>query len=307
MVYLPIDASEIEIRTVEVNRPGLQMAGFFELFDPDRMQIFGKSEYGYLAQFNKEDLVKRLRTLFSYRPITVVITRGLEVFPEMIELAREFEVPLLSTEINTSEFLSSLIAILNIELAPRTTQHGVLVEVYGEGILITGESGVGKSETAMELLKRGHRLVADDAVEIRRVSARTLVGSSPENIRHFMELRGVGIINVRHIFGMGAVKVTEQIDLIIQMEPWDQKKTYERMGVETEYTEILGNQVPCITIPVKTGRNLAVIIEVAAMNHRQKTMGHNAATELLAKLGMIDDIPAGILPSHDWEKGADIL
>jgi HPr kinase/phosphorylase len=197
--------------------------------------------------------------------------------------------------------MSTLISFLGVELAPRVTRHGVLVEVHGEGILLLGESGVGKSETAMELVKRGHRLIADDAVEIRRVSAKTLVGSSPENIRHFMELRGIGIINVRRIFGIGAVKVTQQIDMIIAMEQWDQRKVYDRMGIENEYTEILGNEVPSLTIPVKPGRNLAIIIEVAAMNNRQKEMGYNSAAELLTRLGMTEDLPENTRQPIAWD------
>ena len=194
---------------------------------------------------------------------------------------------LLRTKLSTSELISSLISILNVELAPRITRHGVLVEVYGEGILLMGESGVGKSETALELIKRGHRIIADDAVEIRRVSDRTLVGTSPDNIRHFMELRGVGIINARRIFGMGAVKVSEKLDIVVQLETWNQSKVYDRMGIESEYINILGLDIPSVTIPVKPGRNLAVIIEVAAMNNRQKKLGYNAAQELLENLGMI--------------------
>ena len=214
----------------------------------------------------------------------------------MMKYAKRYEVPILRTNETTSTFMSSLNALLNVELAPRITRHGVLVEVYGEGILLLGESGVGKSETAIELVKRGHRLIADDAVEIRRVSNRTLVGSSPENIRHFVELRGIGIINARRIFGMGSVKVTEKIDMIIQLELWDQNKVYDRMGMENEYTSILGLKIPSLTIPVKPGRNLAIIIEVAAMNNRQKKMGYNAAQELLEKLGMVPSDDNGV----DW-------
>jgi HPr kinase/phosphorylase len=232
---------------------------------------------------------QRIHDFFSRRPVAAVVARSLPIDHAMLEAAREFECPLLTTDETTSEFVSQLISMLNVELAPRITRHGVLVEVHGEGILLMGESGVGKSETAMELVKRGHRLIADDAVEIRRVSARTLVGSSPENIRHFMELRGIGIINVRRIFGIGSVKVTQQVDMIIMLEHWDQAKKYDRMGLENEYMEILGNNVPSLTIPVKPGRNLAIIIEVAAMNNRQKEMGYNSAQELLGRLGMIDD------------------
>ena len=209
----------------------------------------------------------------------------------MVTAANTYGVPLLRTSQPTCDFMATMIATLKVDLAPRITRHGVLVEVYGEGILLLGESGVGKSETAIELIKRGHRLVADDAVEIRRVSDKTLVGSSPANIRHFMELRGVGIINARRIFGMGSVKMTEKVDMVISLEPWEKTKVYDRMGMTDEYMEILGNKVPSLTIPVKTGRNLAVIIEVAAMNNRQKKMGYNAAQELLRQLGMVDDLP----------------
>jgi len=217
------------------------------------------------------------------------VARNLEIFPEMVECAKRYEVPLLRTTEATMMALASMVSVLATELAPRITRHGVFVEVYGEGILLLGESGVGKSETAVELVKRGHRLVADDAVEIRRVSNRTLVGSSPENIRHFLELRGVGIINARRIFGMGSIKATEKIDMVIQMEPWDPDKVYERMGMDNETMDILGIKVPSLTIPIKPGRNLAIIIEVAAMNNRQKKMGYNASLELLQKLGMIND------------------
>ena len=204
----------------------------------------------------------------------------------MLELSKQYEMPLLRSKESTSNFMSGLIAFLNLNLAPRITRHGVLIEIYGEGVFITGESGVGKSETAIELVKRGHRLVADDAVEIRKVSNISLVGSSPDNIRHFLELRGIGIINARRLFGMGAVKLTEKIDLIVEMELWNPEKIYDRMGVDNQYTSILGVKVPSLTIPVKPGRNLAVILEVAAMNNRQKKMGYNAAQELLEKLGL---------------------
>jgi HPr kinase/phosphorylase len=205
---------------------------------------------------------------------------------ELLSAAKTYEVPVLSTPDTTSSLVAALVSYMNVELAPRITRHGVLVEVYGEGILLVGDSGVGKSETAIELIKRGHRLIADDAVEIRRVSAKSLVGTAPENIRHFIELRGIGIINARRIFGMGAVKITEKIDMVISLEIWDNSKVYDRMGIDSEYTEILGIKVPVLTIPVKPGRNLAIIIEVAAMNNRQKKMGFNAAQELLSSLGM---------------------
>lgn len=300
IVYLPSDASEITIQTTEVNRPGLQLAGFFNFHDNMRIEIFGKSEFAYLEQFDEQQRKECIDKFFSYKPIAVIVARSQEIYPSMIEAAQKYECPLLATDLGTSEFMASLISMLNVELAPRITRHGVLVEVHGEGILLLGESGVGKSETAMELVKRGHRLIADDAVEIRRVSSKTLVGSSPKNIRHFMELRGIGIINVRRIFGIGSVKVTQQIDMLIQMEQWDQKKAYDRMGMQNEYTEILGNNVPSLTIPVKPGRNLAIIIEVAAMNNRQKAMGYNSAHELLTRLGMADDIPEDAR-SQNWD------
>lgn len=300
ILHLNRDASEIEISSAEVNRPGLALAGFFDFFDNQRIQILGKSEFAFLEQSDKMTRSGSINGFFALQPVAVVIARSITPFPEMLRAAKQFGVALLSTDLGSSEFMSALIATLNVELAPRITRHGVLVEVYGEGILLLGESGVGKSETAMELVKRGHRLIADDAVEIRRVSARTLVGSSPENIRHFMELRGIGIINVRRIFGMGAVKMTEQIDMIIQMEQWDSKKVYDRMGMDNEYAEILGNQVPLLNIPVKPGRNLAIIIEVAAMNNRQKDMGYNAAKELLEKLGMLEEQPPAALKRDDW-------
>ena len=221
--------------------------------------------------------------------MAVVIARNLEVAPYYAEIAEEYGVPLLRTHESTSDFTSALIAFLNLHLAPRITRHGVLVEVYGEGILLLGESGVGKSETAIELVKRGHRLIADDAVEIRRVSSKSLVGTAPDNIRHFIELRGIGIINASRIFGVGAVKLTEKIDLVVNLEPWDSNKVYDRMGLEKQTTEILGLNIPSLTIPVKPGRNLAVIIEVAAMNSRQKKLGYNAAEDLLNRLGMGND------------------
>ena len=213
-----------------------------------------------------------------------VVTRGLDVPSELLNAAKKFNVPLMRTDESTSSFMAALIASLNLSLAPSITRHGVLVEVYGEGVLLLGESGVGKSETAVELIKRGHRLVADDAVDIRRVSAKTLVGSSPEIIRHFIELRGIGIIDVKKIFGMGAVKNTENINLVINLEIWQQGKTYERLGLDTQVTNILGINVPSLTVPVRPGRNLAVIIEIAAMNHRQRNMGYNAAEELNERL-----------------------
>ena len=290
ILNLPQGAENNKISSTEVNRPGLQMAGYFEFFDKTRIQIIGKSEESFLKRFTVEKAELRLRELFSRKPAAVIICRNMEVSDLYRKIAEEYEVPLFRTAVSTSEFEAALIAYLNLHLAPRITQHGVLVEVYGEGILLLGESGVGKSETAMELVKRGHRLIADDAVEIKKVSSKSLVGSAPDNIRHFIELRGIGIINASRIFGAGAVKLTEKIDLVIKMEPWDANKVYDRMGLEKQTTEILELQIPSLTIPVKPGRNLAVIIEVAAMNNRQKKMGYNAAEDLLKKLGMTEEI-----------------
>ena len=285
-VFVPENIDEISVSSADLNRPGLQLSGFYDYFDNERIQIIGKNEDSFLETFI--DRQTRVERLLSQKPPAVVITRGLDVGDHTVELAKKYGVPILRTGEGTSSFMAALIAFLSIELAPRITRHGVLVEVYGEGMLIIGESGVGKSETAIELIKRGHRLIADDAVEIRRVSNKTLVGTPPENIRHFIELRGIGIINARRIFGMGAVKPSEKIDMVINLEVWDQEKVYDRMGLESEETEILGLKVPQVTVPVRPGRNLAIILEVAAMNNRQKKMGFNAAKELLKKLGMDD-------------------
>lgn len=271
---------EVLVPTADFNRPGLQIAGFFDYFDEKRLQVFGMVENTYLAGLTPEERYNSLKRLFEKNVTAVILTRGRNATPEMMKLAEEYDTPVLRTSQQTSAFTSALNAYLNIELAPRITRHGVLVEVYGQGMLILGESGVGKSETAVELIKRGHRLVADDAVEIKRVSSKSLVGSSPDIIRHFIELRGIGIVDVKNIFGMGAVKDSEKIDLIIHLENWERGKQYDRLGLVDEYTNILGLDIPSLTIPVKPGRNLAVIFEVAAMNNRQKRMGYNAAEEL---------------------------
>ncbi len=283
-VYTTGDCAEREITTPDVNRPSLQLTGFYDYFDNERLQVLGMVEYTYLSKISQEERMARLGMLFSKNIPALVITRGQELFEGMDELAEKYNVPILRTKYSTSRFMSAVIAWLNKELAPRITRHGVLVEVYGEGILILGESGVGKSEAAIELVKRGHRLVADDAVEIKKVSDISLVGSSPEIIRHFIELRGIGIIDVKEIFGIGAVKNTEKIDMIINLETWVDGKQYDRLGLEDEYTEILGIKIPSLLIPVKPGRNLAVIVEIAAMNNRQKRNGYNAAEELNKRL-----------------------
>ncbi len=288
-LFVPESEEKILISSTEVNRPGLEMAGYFEYFDNARIQIIGKSEHSFLNRFTEEQAEKRLREWFSRKPSAVVVCRNMEIGDIYYKIAKEYNIPLLRSALGTSEFEAALIAFLHLHLAPRIVQHGVLVEVYGEGILLLGESGVGKSETAIELVKRGHRLIADDAVEIKKVSSKSLVGSAPDNIRHFIELRGIGIINASRIFGAGAVKLTEKIDLVIKMEPWDVNKVYDRMGLENQTTQILDLEIPSLTIPVKPGRNLAVIIEVAAMNSRQKKLGYNAAEDLLKKLGISED------------------
>jgi len=271
---------KIKIITNEVNRPGLQIAGFFEYFYNNRIQIMGREEFSYLNDMSFEERKESLENLFEKKIPCVIVTRNMDISKEMAQAAYKYNVPVLRTDMSTSRFLSALIAFLNVELAPRITMHGVLVEVYGEGILLLGDSGVGKSEAAIELVKRGHRLVADDAVEIKRVSDISLLGSAPDVIRHFVELRGIGIVDVKMIFGIGAVKNVEKIDFIINLEIWQDKKQYDRLGLTTEYTDILGIDIPSITVPVKPGRNLAVVIEVAAMNNRQKKMGYNAAEAL---------------------------
>lgn len=285
-VTMPEEPERILISSCEVNRPGLQMLGFFEYFDESRVQIIGLVEHTYFKNMPPEQREKGADDYMAKKPVAVIFTRDMDPMPEFVEAAKKYGVALLKTAEQTSQFMAALIALLNVELAPRITRHGVLVEVSGEGILLLGDSGVGKSETAVELIKRGHRLIADDAVEIRRVSNKTLVGSSPENIRHFIELRGIGVVNVRRLFGMGAVKATEKIDLVIEMEPWDSEKVYERLGVGNETIDILGIEIPCLTIPIKPGRNLAIIIETAAMNNRDKKFGYNPTLELMKQLGM---------------------
>ncbi len=285
-LYEPENIADVKISNNEVNRPSLQIAGFFEYFDNTRVQVIGMVEISYLKKMEEDKRMESLEALFKSGIPAIVLTRDLEPFEEMLCLAKKYSVPLLRSHMSTSRFLSALIAYLNLHLAPRLTMHGVLVEVYGEGILLLGDSGVGKSETAIELVKRGHRLVADDAVEIKRVSDISLVGSAPSIIKHFVELRGIGIVDVRQIFGMGAIKETEKIDMIIHLEPWQEKKQYDRLGLTTEYDDILGVNIPSLTVPVKPGRNLAVVVEVAAMNNRQKKLGYNAAEELNKRLNL---------------------
>ena len=294
------DETDIMIELSDINRPGLQLAGYYDYFDHRRIQLLGMNEVHYLTELSEQERDERIEVFFSKKPVAVVIARNLEIASFMKKAAQQYNVPLLRTGEETSAFSAALISYLKVRLAPRITRHGVLVEVYGEGILMLGESGVGKSETAIELIKRGHRLIADDAVEIRRVSSKTLVGAAPENIRHFIELRGIGIINARRIFGIGSVKMTEKIDLVINLEQWNADKVYDRMGIVNETTEILGLSVPSVTIPVKPGRNLAVIIEVAAMNNRQKKMGYNSAQELMNRLGIDSGVPVTEEEMNIW-------
>ena len=277
-LYIP-EGRKIKITQPEVNRPGLALSGFFEFFDPNRVQLFGNAEHQYIASLSKKERLYRLEQFAVHHPPVIILTTNLSVFDEIEYVAKKYGIAILRTAETTSAFQASLIASLNIHLAPRITRHGVFVEVYGEGILIFGESGVGKSETAIELVKRGHRLIADDAVEIKRVSSKTLVGTAPEIIRHYVELRGIGIVDVRRIFGMGSVKMSEKVDMIVKLEPWDKNKIYDRIGLETETTNILGLNIVTQTIPVRPGRNLAIILEIAAMNNRQRKMGYNTAEE----------------------------
>ena len=284
IIVRPENFDQIQIVSPEVNRPGLALAGFYEVFEPERIQLMGKAEAKYLQSLEPSTKRLMLQRLAEARPVAILYTTELPVDDALIERATQLGVPVLRTAVKTSPIMASLISSLNNHLAPRITRHGGLVEVYGEGLLRLGDSGVGKSETAIELVKRGHRLIADDAVEIKRVSNKTLVGSAPEIIRHYVELRGIGIVDVRRLFGMGAVKDTERVDLVIQLENWVEGKMYDRLGMEEDTINILGIEIPSITVPVRPGRNLAIILEIAAMNNRQKRMGYNTAEEFNKKL-----------------------
>jgi len=280
ILHVSEDYEQARIYSMAVGRPGLQFAGFFEYYDPRRMLVSGKQEHTYLERLSPEERYESIEGLLRRRPCALVVCHSVQPFPEFVELAKKYDVNVFFSLMDTSEFMAQLIGSLHVHLAPRKTIHGVLVEVYGEGLLITGDSGIGKSETALELIKRGHRLIADDAVEIKRISSTELVGEAPPLIRHFMEFRGIGVVNARYIYGVGAVKASQQIHLVIKLENWEDYKAYDRLGVESEYTEILGIDVPSVTIPVRPGRNLAVILELAAMNNRQKKLGYNAAQDL---------------------------
>lgn len=284
ILHGPEGYEEIQIVTEDVNRPGLQLTGFFDYFDTKRLQTIGLVETSYLSGISSEERRASFDALFSYDFPALIFSRSLEPFPECMEAAHKHNKVILRTNDTTSSFMSTLIAFLKQELSPCITRHGVLLDIYGEGVLILGESGVGKSETAIELVKRGHRLIADDAVEIKRSAADRLVGTAPELIRHYIELRGIGVVDVRRLFGMSAVKRETDIDMVINLEPWKDGAMYDRLGAENQYMSILEVQLPTLTIPVKPGRNLAIIIEVAAMNNRNKKMGYNAALEFTKQI-----------------------
>lgn len=275
-----VDMGPIRITVPDINRPALQLTGYFEHFASERVQIIGYVEFTYLKHMDREERIQCFETFISKKIPCVIFTTMTEPDEDMLGLARKHNVPVLCTERTTSNFMAEIIRWLTVQLAPCISIHGVLVDVYGEGVLIMGESGIGKSEAALELIKRGHRLVSDDVVEISKVSDETLVGRAPDITRHFIELRGIGIIDVKTLFGVEHVKNTQSIDLVIKLEEWDREKEYDRLGLKEEYTEILGNKVVCHSLPIRPGRNLAIIVEAAAVNHRQKKMGYNAAQEL---------------------------
>ena len=275
-----VNLDNIQISQSDVNRPALQLAGFFDYFDASRLQIIGHVEYTYMNEVLEDNGIAMIEKIMTYKVPGIVFCRNQEVPQALIELGNKYQVPIMKTATTTSAFMAEVIRWLNVELAPCISIHGVLVDVYGEGLLIMGESGIGKSEAALELIKRGHRLVSDDVVEIRKVSDETLIGTAPDITRHFIELRGIGIIDVKTLFGVESVKNTQSIDLVIKLEEWDKDAEYDRLGLEEQYTEFLGNKVVCHSIPIRPGRNLAVICESAAVNYRQKQMGYNAAKEL---------------------------
>ncbi len=283
IVYPSTDYEQITIKTGDVHRPGLQLAGFYDYFEPARVQLVGQMETAFLRKFNAAERREKVDFLVSKKMPAIIVCHDAEMMPEFLEAAEKYDVSIFSTSTGTSAVMSEVIRIIKVAIAPRVTRHGVLVEVYGLGLLLLGESGVGKSEAAIELLKRGHRLIADDAVEIKAV-ANYLEGTAPELIRHYVELRGIGVIDVRQIFGVGAVKARQNIHLIVNLEPWREGMLYDRLGINEQRTTILGVDVASVSIPVKPGRNLAVILEVAAMNQRQKFMGYNAALEFTRQI-----------------------
>ncbi len=282
--YASTDFSSIKLTVEDVSRPGLQLAGFFDHFEPMRLQVMGNAEMSYLAKLEPDAREKIFDRLFAYHFPALILARGFEAGAQCLAMAHKHNITILRSNDPTSTVTSTIITYLKAALAPRITRHGVLMEVYGEGVLLIGDSGIGKSEAAVELLKRGHRLIADDAVEIRQVSATSLVGTAPELIRNYIELRGIGIINVAKLYGIGAVKLENEINLVVNIVPWDTHQIYDRLGLDDQYTDILGVKIPMNTIPITPGRNLAVILEVAAMNNRQRRMGYNAALEFTEQI-----------------------
>ena len=291
-LHLSKNFETMKVTTADLNRPAMQLTGFYNYFDPKRIQIMGRVESTYLDTLSDEQRRETFERFMQYDITALVLCHGVKPFPECLEMAEKYDRNLFITAEDTSMLQADLISSLKKYLAPRITTHGVLVEIYGEGVLLMGDSGIGKSETALELIKRGHRLIADDAVEIKRISRTQLIGSAPNIIRHYMELRGIGVINVRHIYGVGAVKLDTNIDLVVHMENWEPGKMYDRLGVVNETTEFMGVCIPKVTIPISPGRNLAVIMELAAMNNRQKKLGYNAAETLEAEINAA--IEAGI-------------
>lgn len=279
-----VDMTEKKVMVPDINRPALQLTGFFEHFAYERVQLIGCVEYTFLENMEEDEKEKIYDMLLSYKIPCIIFCRNLKPDDSLIEKANKANAPVFSTETPTSAFSAEIIRWLNVELAPCISIHGVLVDVYGVGVLIMGESGIGKSEAALELIKRGHRLVSDDVVEIRKVSDETLVGTAPDITRHFIELRGIGIVDVKMLYGVQSVRETQNIDLVITLEEWDRDKEYDRLGLEEQYTEFLGNKVVCHQLPIRPGRNLAIIVETAAINHRQKSMGYNAAQELYKRV-----------------------
>ena len=293
VVYASADYESIRLTVEDVARPGLQLTGYFEHFEPMRLQILGNVEFSFIQKKTPQERAAIFDKFFSYKPPALLIARNFPVDKQVLAMAKKHSITLLRSQETTAALASSIITFLRSELAPRITRHGVLVEVYGEGLLLMGDSGVGKSETALELLKRGHRLIADDAVEIRKVSESSLIGTAPDLIRNYIELRGIGIINVAKLFGMGAVRTENEINLVVNIVPWNTQEVYDRLGLDDQYMEILGVKVPMNTIPVTAGRNLAVILEVAAMNNRQRKLGYNAAQEFTDQVDRHFEINAG--------------
>ena len=293
VAFASTDYESVRLTVEDVSRPGLQLAGYFDHFEPMRLQVIGNVEHSYLQKISAAERAITFDRLFSYKFPALLVARGMPVDPVCMEMAKKHNVTVLQSKLATSTIVSAIIAYLKAALAPRITRHGVLMEVYGEGLLLIGESGIGKSEAAVELLKRGHRMIADDAVEIRRVAQDSLVGTAPELIRNYVELRGIGIVNVAKLFGMGAVKAENEINLVVNIVPWDTHQDYDRLGLEDQHMEILGVNIPMNTIPITPGRNLAVILEVAAMNNRQRKMGYNPALEFTQRIDQHFEQTAG--------------